>query len=486
MEPATPQSATASNPDKPFRTIEVLDASTNQTCKVACMSCIRGHRTTSCGIPVCRTKIFWTVKRPGRPSSSCTCRFGASGRCQCVVAKSVCPHKPKKGEKRRAGECRCDEQGRFCCLLEPGDWDVLCNLGKPSVQFFANREDLEATHIGGNGSRAASGTVGVGSLPPTPAYSVASPQSMASVPGTPTPLPGDGMRFVNATGEHFVEAASPARSTTRFGMMGLGAPLGDEYVGHDVLAWDGQSPQAPRAPQNFQSFHEFQTFQQSPNSLPPQQIATPAAPSPFQPLPYQQQHPYPTSQPTDFPPITESFSSLTLPNTHLQQTSTFDIDSFMSEYMSYQFPTAICQHCGMNGCTCKNCPAVMQNFESGSWAQCCSRKHVRAGPPIPVGVGAQQQQMPGAGGTMSSGSGGCCGSKAQPIAGFGDVHDPVFTEQMDLDHELKLMESHTAQHEEQAPTLDLSDFLMKDLEGGSSSSNDGGGGGGGYGCCCGD
>ena len=113
--------------EKPFKTIEVIDSRTSQLCKVACMSCIRGHRTTSCGIPVCRTKIFWTVKRPGRPSNSCTCRYGATGGCKCVVAKTACPHKSKKGEKR-TGECRCDEQGRYCCLIEPEHWTALLSL----------------------------------------------------------------------------------------------------------------------------------------------------------------------------------------------------------------------------------------------------------------------------------------------------------------------------------------------------------------------
>ncbi|KAK3109548.1 hypothetical protein LTR53_017085, partial [Teratosphaeriaceae sp. CCFEE 6253] len=116
--------------EKPFKTIEVLDSRTNQLCKVACMSCIRGHRTTACGNPVCRSKIFWTVKRPGRPSNSCNCRYGATGGCKCVVARSACPHKSKKGEKR-SGECRCEEQGRYCCLIEPEQWEALMALRKP-------------------------------------------------------------------------------------------------------------------------------------------------------------------------------------------------------------------------------------------------------------------------------------------------------------------------------------------------------------------
>ena len=129
--------------EKPFKTIEVIDKDTKQVCKIACMSCIRGHRTTSCGIPVCRSKVFWTVKRPGRPSNSCTCRFNASGVCKCVTAIPKCPHKSRKGEKR-SSECRCDEQGRFCCLLEPEHWRKLMALEKPTVQFYPSRETLEA------------------------------------------------------------------------------------------------------------------------------------------------------------------------------------------------------------------------------------------------------------------------------------------------------------------------------------------------------
>ena len=158
--------------EKPFKTIEVIDSRTQQVCKVACMSCIRGHRTTSCGIPVCRSKIFWTVKRPGRPSNSCNCRFGATGGCRCVVAKNACPHKPKKGEKR-SGECRCDEQGRYCCLLEPEQWAVLMALGKPLADFYPSREAMEARFTA-----------------PAPMSMPMTPQThtFVSMPGTPAPM----------------------------------------------------------------------------------------------------------------------------------------------------------------------------------------------------------------------------------------------------------------------------------------------------------
>lgn len=58
----------------------------------------------------------------------------------------------------------------------------------------------------------------------------------------------------------------------------------------------------------------------------------------------------------------------------------FDFERWTQEYQAYQYPGAICQKCGLNGCTCRNCPPVMQNFGTTSWAQCCGRKHARQGP----------------------------------------------------------------------------------------------------------
>jgi hypothetical protein len=62
---------------------------------------------------------------------------------------------------------------------------------------------------------------------------------------------------------------------------------------------------------------------------------------------------------------------------------TFDFDRWTRDYQAYQYPGAICQKCGLNGCTCRNCPPVMQNYGTTSWAQCCGRKHARQGPQPP-------------------------------------------------------------------------------------------------------
>jgi hypothetical protein len=471
--------------DKPFKNIEVLDSRTGQLCKVACMSCIRGHRTTSCGIPVCRTKIFWTVKRPGRPSNSCTCRFGPTGRCQCVVAKSACPHKPKKGEKRSI-ECRCDEQGRYCCLLEPEHWDALCALQKPKVDFFTHREALDARHA----------SPPAASFPPTPSLSAGTPQTVMSVPGTPTP--GNGIQFVHTTGEHF-ESPSPARTVPRFGMMGVGAPLGDNHQGQDVLSWDGQSPQAPREYRPYTSFKPDNPQPQTPMAMTSPPSTTPyhytlPPDSDFQQpelafqqmdTPFQHLHP-PTQQPpisftspdlhfqhaefapsdfasTEFPPPTQSLSALTLPAEDLHPSH---LDLFMANFNSYQLPSAICQNCGMNGCTCRNCPAVMQNFESGSWAQCCARKHVKYPASAPQG-GVQAsgllQRQPIMG---TDAGGGCCGSGARD--GMQTSIDPTLTQDMQVEQEVEMLDGVA-----DAP-MELSDLLWDNLEEQQPSG----------GCCC--
>ncbi|TKA22269.1 hypothetical protein B0A50_08231 [Salinomyces thailandicus] len=355
------------NPDKPFKSIEVIDARTNESCKIACMPCIRGHRTISCGIPVCRTKNLWTVKRPGRPSNSCTCMYGSTGGCKCVVvAKTACPHKPKKGEKR-SEECRCDEHGRFCCYLEPKHWDQLMALQKPTVDFFRTKEELEAAHAAQK--RATMRT--------TPSWSANSPGAFSVGSSASTPAPPSTGRSL-----HFVPSEynmrSPSQSITpRFGMMGLGAPQGSEYhATPDVLAWNGQVPQAPL------DYHPSQydadlglpegksCCQRGPTSPPPS-----ASPSQQQPphtpgLPHQPTFP---SFTTPHLPILSFPDQQHLPST--PQPSNYE--RFATAYFNHQFPSAICQTCGLAGCTCRMCPPVLQNVANGSWAQCCGRKHAR-------------------------------------------------------------------------------------------------------------
>ena len=355
--------------DKPFKTIEVIDSKTNQTCKVACMSCIRGHRTTSCGIPVCRNKIFWTVKRPGRPSNSCTCRYGATGGCKCVVAKSACPHKPKRGEKR-SGECRCDEQGRYCCLLDPGHWTVLVNLQKPTVDFYSTREALDARYAPSTPM----------TIPATPPYSTGSPQTLGSVVSTPrTRNVAEQMHRFSGQ-QHGLQSPHSATLTPRFGMMGIGVPQGPEEVTTpEVLSWEGKTSEAP------QSYQPFQYEQPQEQRSCCQVAATPEQREQYAPFVPDLDDLLP---PVSLDPFANDTQITSVPEQQQTFASTFDFNKLSNDYFAYQFPSAICQTCGLNGCTCRNCPPVMQNFSTGSWAQCCGRKHARTAAYVPDHVQA--------------------------------------------------------------------------------------------------
>lgn len=355
-----------SGSEKPFKTIEVVDSRTNQVCKVACMSCIRGHRTTACGIPVCRNKIFWTVKRPGRPSNSCTCRYGATGGCKCVVATSACPHKAKKGEKR-SGECRCDEQGRYCCLIEPDHWTALFALQKPTVEFCPTREDLET-------KQAASASVQ--HISPSPGHVMPNPAGVMSVPSTPGPnMPP---QIMPSPYNAFTPQSSSL--TPRFGVMGLGAPrhsLPD--VPLDLLTWGGDVSHAPiDYPQHYSDTGNSPEpcCQTSTSSAPPL-----GSPQPIAQLSYSQQQPlHDLALPQAFDvPGDQNVTHATVVPTTLPatQSSIFDIEKLQSDFYTYRLPSAICQSCGYGGCNCKNCPPLFQNPFDGSWAQCCGRKHAR-------------------------------------------------------------------------------------------------------------
>lgn len=336
--------------EKPFKTIEVTDRCTGTVCKVACMSCIRGHRTTACGAAVCRQKLFWTVKRPGRPSNSCTCRFGSSGHCQCVVAKSACPHKPKKGEKRTVN-CRCDEQGRWCCVLKAPHWGALSALQKPRVDFFPTPEALDQARLDER-------------LVPTPTQpslsSVSTPRPAFSMPPTSAArMPSKPMVVEQG---HSTSQVVP--QVPRSGVMGVQALWeADGDVAQNALKWEGMSPQAPS------EYHPRNDF-----VVPfPDQMAQ-LQPDSTSLIPAGSQY-----QNFNFVPMAQSVHSLNVqpPNAPPVPLSAFSpsLANFQAAYTTYQSPSAICQNCGLNGCTCKNCPTLMQNTETGSWAQCCSRKH---------------------------------------------------------------------------------------------------------------
>ena len=393
----------------------MIDSRTSQVRKVACMSCIRGHRSNSCGIPVCRTKVFWTVKRPGRPSNSCTCRYGATEGCRCVMTKSACPHKPKKGEKRSV-DCRCDEQGRFCCLLELEHWDALTSLQNPTVDFYPSREALDERHTAGT-PRA---------FPPTPvSYSANTPQPLGSQPNTPG-SPQTAIRSTTPCSAQFTKPHSPA-PVPRFGLMGVGTPWGSEgHHGENVLIWEGQAPPAPRKYQSYSGFKQPEPYscfnQPDPSTM--TSLAPPAAvpsadysytspsnnntaqnqfqdaeagvsASVSQPghlaWPTQSDHLF---QNQEFAPVTQCLEAMSMLSQE-PPSSAFGVhDKLMQDFYNYPFPSSICQSCGLNGCSCRNCPPVFQNPESGSWAQGCTRKHVHFPGPAPQTGGCCDGGMP--------------------------------------------------------------------------------------------
>ncbi|KAK3722515.1 hypothetical protein LTR37_002507 [Vermiconidia calcicola] len=348
---------------------------------------------------------------------------------------------PKKGEKRSA-ECRCDELGRFCCLLESEHWDALLSLQKPRVDFDPNREVLMARHSLSPTS----------SLPATPAYSVGTPQMIHSVPSTPGPL-SNGVQPTlpggTPEGPYMGETQSP-RPVPRFGMMGVGTPWGDTgFHGQDVLVWEGQAPTAPR------EYHPYTDYQQ-PESLP--------APSSIQaPTPHVPPNPYANPPPRnhDYHPPAQSLGAMTVASQE-PLASEFDFDKAMADYFNYQFPSAICQNCGLSGCTCRNCPATMQNFESGTWGNCCARKHVYAPKPTqtfvtPAAIAAQRHEMPSSNGIRVDAKE---EHEHERMRLQQDGNDPSFTEDIRMANGMDPM--------------DLSEFLMNDLERPTQ------------GCCCGD
>ncbi|EMC99290.1 hypothetical protein BAUCODRAFT_398032 [Baudoinia panamericana UAMH 10762] len=362
--------------ERPFKTIEVIDAQTNQACKIACMSCIRGHRTTSCGNHVCRRKVLWTVKRPGRPSNSCNCQYGANGGCKCVITRTTCPHKPKKGEKRSI-ECRCDEKGRYCCLLQSEDWHTLMSRQKPTVEFYPTKEVLEAKF-----ARPATVPRPVSMTPMTPALSINSPTVFGSVPSTPG-QGGQTLDFQPVT-TPFPGYQSPPASqrVARFGMMGVGAPQGNPgHITTDVLLWQGEAPQAPRALVNPSPYYPPIQQEQSSCCLGPVNSSQSTILGHCQ---HANEVTIDTGlfPPSAFPPFGVVNNEVAFPQDKTPTELGFDFDKLTRDYFNYQFPSAICQTCGLNGCTCRMCPPVMQSND-GSWAQCCGRKHARIAAYVP-------------------------------------------------------------------------------------------------------
>ncbi|KAK4506700.1 hypothetical protein PRZ48_000433 [Zasmidium cellare] len=215
-------------------------------------------------------------------------------------------------------------------------------------------------------------------MPQTPAYSsITSPPSTNSMPGTPAPQ--GRMQPLHILPNTYNGYPPPLQSSTltpRFGMMGIGAPMGDTHNAPDPLVWEGQAPMAPRDLQSQPIYEEQGSCCQAPT--PAQSVRSPA-PS-FDPSFSQHQQ---LGDANGLQPYNGTHDTVSLPQIS-PAAPAFNFDKLQTDYFNYQFPSAICQNCGLNGCTCRNCPPVFQNFGTTSWAQCCGRKHARDVQPAPA------------------------------------------------------------------------------------------------------
>lgn len=148
--------------------------------------------------------------------------------------------------------------------------------------------------------------------------------------------------------------------------------------------------------------------------------------------------------------------------------SPFDFNKMTTDYFQYQLPSAICQNCGLSGCTCRSCPPVLQ-ASNGSWAQCCGRKHAMAvvPPDAPMAPTSTKKLS-----NITTTAASCCTSTLQPESIGHSVpplggEEPDFSE-FDFDQDFSMAEG--------TQPMDLSDFLMSELEGPKDD----------RGCCCGD
>ncbi|OQO09860.1 hypothetical protein B0A48_04212 [Cryoendolithus antarcticus] len=403
---------------------------------------------------------------------------------------SKCPHKVKKGEKR-SNECRCDEQGRYCCLLETDHWELLMRLEKPGVTFFSSREALEATQ---HGMRA--GT------PATPSYYMPStPGSMMSIPSTPAVRTRQ-MSLLREPSTPFESIqSSQSTLTPQFGYMGLGSPVGTSGIqSPDPLAWDGIMTSIPYEPLTY-NFNDApqpergsccQPSASLAESEPQAQISSCCQPATdgndddydmeaggsccqtttrpaMTTNTFAHNEPFPKLEPLD------PFRGSTAPPTFdaIYTPPIFDYDRWVQNYQAYQMPGAICQKCGLNGCTCRSCPTLMQNQSTTSWAHGCGRAHARImksqPPPHMHSVSTHQISQPALTPVAFSQS-----NSAPPPSAF-DYSAPLdfgldpqvlapthpFQNHMDLDgFDSSLVPTNTADPLD----LALSEFLMSELD----------------------
>jgi hypothetical protein len=180
-------------------------------------------------------------------------------------------------------------------------------------------------------------------------------------------------------------SAYPQRPSTlspQFGILAMDSPLS---VAQDAMVWDSQSPLAAR---DSGTQYTYAGSQQESGSC--CQPATPTVPTLGVSSP-QQQHQemigqaVPLTSPLPTPQLYSNEHIAAATTAQMQQTTpAFDFQRLQTDYFNYQFPSAICQNCGLYGCSCRNCPPVFQNFGTTSWAQYCGRKHAREAPPPPT------------------------------------------------------------------------------------------------------
>lgn len=445
---------------EPSKGVMAVDARTHTVYKVSCMSCIRGHRTLSCGSRSCRSKVFWTVRRAGRPQGNCTCSQ-RNGICRCSRIRSVCTHKPKKGENKRAIGCRCDEQGRYCCLLDDKAWKIHERGEAIPTDFHPNREALLAASNAAIDEPATPSTAGIQTgTPNTPFYNEhaynehadgggvsVSPFDVPDLqpPGQSTPVAGvstTGIDPFNFDSPHF---PSTQPQVPRFGFMGVSAPQGnDNPYQADELAWHGSAPIAPRdcgpsadfmqsdlasqqqqrqllddhsipMTQSFQNMSMMPGLQASESFQNMRTMPGPPVPEPTQTsqlpllyLPQLQSNPFEpqagpygatdmASQPSMAPSLGMDDLDFDLCMDNIATAANhFGNASSMAAYNSYQFPSAICQQCGFAECSCTNCPTLLQSYSNTSWAHGCHKAHTRV--PAEATNSAPQAK-------------GCCGSR---------------------------------------------------------------------------
>jgi hypothetical protein len=294
----------------------------------------------------------------------------------------------------------------------------------------------------------------------------------------------------------------PSTLTPQFGILAMDSPLA---ASQDAMVWEGHSPLVTS---DAGAQYVFAGSQQEAGSC--CQPATPPVANLGFPSPQSQHHgnaglDFSLTSPLPTPQLQSTEHNVSAATA--QAAPAFDFQRLQTDYFNYQFPSAICQACGLYGCSCRNCPPVFQNFGTTSWAQYCGRKHARDVQPIlPAVVSNIAHPQPWLAEQATTG-GQCC----QPAVHDGFIQAPQFPlpdQNFDLNfNDLDMVppvdplafESFDLGSDLMLPTdtndLNLSEYLLSDLpqtaqgavgdDRAMKPDDDQGGGGGGGGCCCG-